>query len=135
MKSVRAEILRSSLTGIEAVMSLLNKPKDAPMSGYLVEASPWEIASIGGFNRPEDVPCARSNGYGSAVLSIGTKIHVGKAWDYLKDLRNQAADAKRSATLLRSLAELLSQVPTTIEAPKEKAPPVPSETASGEIAP
>jgi hypothetical protein len=39
MKSVRAEILRSSLTGIEAVMSLLNKPKDAPLHRALGHAA------------------------------------------------------------------------------------------------
>lgn len=84
-------------------------------NGYLVEAEEHEIAVAAGF----------SNAYDSAwpfrehrTIPSGTKIDVVAARDWHSRIQNDIASVRKSADIMRGLAEMISgSLPDIVVAP------------------
>lgn len=95
-------------------------------SGYIVEATDYELANAAGYSQPLDAPGWEREGvsYHRGWFKIGTEFKPTEIHKYLTNLRANEDKVRQSETLLRALADMLhTALPTTIIPPTTEGEP------------
>lgn len=103
-------------------------------TGYLMEMSPEEIASITGNSKDNAHDTGRR--YNSSMgpsHSIGTEFKVNEGWKHLQKINETAAERASIAERLRAAATLIEHTPTVMELPEPPPAPNPAQGAADDL--
>lgn len=82
--------------------------------GYLVELTPYELASITG-DESHAVHEKSASGSRRFNHEVGTKFLVNEGWDHIKRVNHTVTERKYVAHTLRKMADTIEAVPVIVQ--------------------